>query len=1677
MRSQLRKSGAVPCSEGSLGHRRFTSICLLLIPMYFYAVPILAAGACTESPLRVTGGVAGNRPDFIGPRDNCGAAHCLAPALSPYFAVSQPTCDLWGTAACTIHVGVKALVPENRYRAATLTTQRTFWFYGDTPPTSCNIISGCYPAAYCGEWQAGQQLAEDQADSWVEVGFTCTNPAATPTAVYSVLTSGCYLQGSCERSRSQVITVSPTTLRLALCRPPRKDTCTTGDSCRECSGPGGGVGIGGDGPGFGGGGGKGDGETGPGARLRYLARGTGSPTTPGYLSWRGSLGRNWSHDYAERIVFDPAITPPTHVWLLTRYASFEEFQSLDATGNYQVRSPLDEYRTLRWLGAGNGWELRDLDGTVDSFDASGRWSSTRDRNNNQKIGTYSGTGLLGSVSMPDGRSETFAYSDDGKLASITEVGIDPDPSDTVPAPTRAWYYWWAGDDLYQINRPDGTALRFEYTDSRHPGYLTRVVLVGIDTTPNSNPLAPERTLRAYSYDDYGNVIQAWTGSTSFSTGAEKYAFAYDNPESPTQTTVTTEIDNSALRTEVTTFSFEREVNSSKIRLRSVSGSCPSCGFASNSQFFYESVEHWHKPTRIEEPYGAGTVQTLLAYGPQGQLTRRVEAANNPDANPDLPRETTWEYMRADFPALPTAIIGPTTENVPATRRTDFVYDSNGNLSTRTLSGLEATYDADGSFTPLTTTYSNYNAAGRVGAINPPGYLDQDVSTLTYASPNRNGLFPDSRTDPLVGTTTFEYTPFNEAMSVTDPNNMRTGYVYDGLGRITSVTTRGDDNGTPVDLVTSYYYNVFGYLVCVKRPRGNGIQFVYDGTGRLTAEVRGTAVAAPDGLTEVCLETNQLRERRLWTLDTFGHRKREALQRTTTATWPTTSSSETSWVYASRCQLEQTINDAAGTIPKVTEYGYDCRGGLEKIWDANHPRATYPTQPTAEYGHDALNRLLSVTQPWGGEGAGSVATIYRYDLQDHLTKVIDGEGSETDYEYSDRDLLTAQTSPVSGASTNRYNEHGVLAETIDARNVSTVRTIDAADRLEAISYPDAGISVDYQYGSDPVAHNLGRLVNITRAGNSVAYTYDEFGRPTTEGNLTFTHDANGNVQTIGYPGNLLATYSYDAMDRQRSLAVQEGGGPSTTVVSSTVPAQYLPFGPLTSLRFGSTPTVRDETRTFDGRYGPASIVVSGGALSMTYKKDAIGNIWGITAAPTSLNRDFGYQDWQYYLTCAIGPWVAGRSPSCGPVSGTPSQWVYDKAGNRIREVVQGQTLHYSYQPNSANGHTATLSNLKLNKAGPHKWFTFDSAGNLAQSVDYHTGVTSTYSTDAAGHLAGLNAGRGQLGFRYDGRGFLVQALSGATTFLEPTYDSQGRLFSTLRNPMDSNPATRTNLLYLAGRPVAQWKKVGTSTATLEFITTDHLGTPIVSFTSTGAVRWSGGFEPFGRDWQAGTPTGALENGLFLRLPGQIDDPLWRGIQPPIAPLAADLYYNVHRWYEPQTGRYTSVDPLGSQVDSRSEPLTEAFAYAGSRPTRLFDTLGLFTMDDSCNCLSGLPSGRDKPSRDRYAFLVGSIGKACGELLSGISDVPLRRCIGGSCDHGEVFCDSNCPSGRLGGITDTVAAGVLNRFGGAIRTAKLCVNNWRDLSAAGAGPVAIHEWAHGCAWLHGEGTGVPGPNGKF
>ena len=1443
--------------------------CLLLFAR------IAEAQVCTSSSIGFTAGSA-----TINATLNCvGFLACHPPELDgPQY--STDGCDP-EQGSCSVRGLVPSRFPGNHNNNSGIAP--------DSPVKLLWTNSGGGVVGSCGNF--GARIQKDDGEAWIRVtNFSCADPAATQGGdTYTLKAIVCEGAAGCTQERTQMVDMTPKTLAAILCEPPPPpDNCAKNPDCRTCVGGGG---PGGPGASSGGGGpGAGPAGSGPGAHLTYRAGSVGNPIFPEPPGWTDLLGRYWSHDYAERIVVDP---DDSKVWLITRDATYRKFTDPDAGGVYQTVSPSDEYRTL--TKTIEGWELRDLDGTVDRYASDGRWLERVDKNGNVRTATYDPTTFrLASVSFPDGRGETFGYlAGSGKLATITEIGVDGTTN-------RAWTYTWNGFDLGQIDRPDGTAWRFVYGDVFHPGFMTRMILIGTD--------GAERIERAWQYDVSGNVVQTWKGADNplDPNAVERWTLAFDDPSRPAETTITDPLGNPSV------VLLGRDPSSRKPRLEGLADSCPSCGLDPNSTLIYDDPAHPLRPT--SEIDGDGTV-TIMTWDADGQLISRIE-----DLNGLLERETSLSYD-ALFPAFVNEIRRPSVTGNPLDERiTTLTINASGDQTNRVETGFEEGF----AFSHETVT--TWTAEGMTATIDPPGFAAADVTTFTY-DPARGNLFVQTRTDPVIGTTSFEYDAFNRTTAVIDPNGARVETLYDDLDRVTTTIQRGE---TPAeDLVTVNVYNVFGDLFQTILPEGNVIEYGYDSAGRLVSIER-----KPDALPE------SHGERTVYTLDGLGHQVREEHQRWDNNGMAWIPESVNEFIYSTRCYLDQVIEGAGSANESITEYGYNCDGDLDRLWDANHPSNSRTAPPSTTYLYDALDRLTAVEQPWTGAGGGSAVSEFGYDVQDHLIQVLDAEGNVTTTTYSDRDLLTEEVSEVTGTTTHTYNDHGELSETLDARSVLAVRSYDALDRILGVDYPGDAQDIAYTYDDPLVPFSLGRLTSIARDGHAVDYRYDIFGRTVQDGSIGYTYDRNGNQTEITYPSGATATYTYDYADRQATLDVLEPGQAGRPIVTN---ASYYASGPLRALSFGNGV---NESRLHDTRYHPDRITVtgpSGTLLDWEYTTDGVGNPTLIEDLLNSANhRTYGYQDYQYFLTLGNGPWG-------------DQSWTYDKIGNRLTETRDGVVDTYSYPTNGAGGNNPMLASITLG-AGGSQSFGYDAMGN-------QTGITTAagaeaWEYDAAGRLATIRPPNSEVEvvFEYDGRSYLRRAAqvtpeaifadgfekgdaqcwsavvggSGAVgisclplSLTEALYSTTGEILST----SNQGGETIQNYFYFAANAVA----VSTinDTITVHYISRDHLGSPMATTDQAVSNTWLGALQPFGNE----IPGNLLPGSISLRLPGQWENTSWAEIS------ENALYYNLHRWYSPDQGAYNRPDPLST---GNAPPHSTPFAYASANPLYFTDPDGLQAM---------------------------------------------------------------------------------------------------------------------------------------
>ena len=107
----------------------------------------------------------------------------------------------------------------------------------------------------------------------------------------------------------------------------------------------------------------------------------------------------------------------------------------------------------------------------------------------------------------------------------------------------------------------------------------------------------------------------------------------------------------------------------------------------------------------------------------------------------------------------------------------------------------------------------------------------------------------------------------------------------------------------------------------------------------------------------------------------------------------------------------------------------------------------------------------------------------------------------------------------------------------------------------------------------------------------------------------------------------------------------------------------------------------------------------------------------------------------------------------------------------------------------------------------------------------------------------------------------------------------------------------------------------------FFINDHLGTLQKIVNEAGEVVWAGFYQPFGKAWAY--PATVTNN---FRFPGQYYD------------AETGLHYNWNRYYDPESGRYLTADPIGLAGG------INLYSYVMNNPINLTDPYGLSTTAD-------------------------------------------------------------------------------------------------------------------------------------
>jgi RHS repeat-associated protein len=892
----------------------------------------------------------------------------------------------------------------------------------------------------------------------------------------------------------------------------------------------------------------------------------------------------------------------------------------------------------------------------------------------------------------------------------------------------------------------------------------------------------------------------------------------------------------------------------------------------------------------------GRVQTYYRYLKEGVSQERIDLTYQPAGTlvTNSTGTTTYTTGLVGTINVATEIQGCSTCGGIHKR---FTYSSRHELTDVTTIS-----DSDGKQYTTHYTYDNpsnpYDKVGEITskteALMSPPVPEQRTTSYTYTH----------RTDdPFLLTQSTE-----TIKSVVDPQqNKVTTIAYDNQGNILSRQEAGyvfiNGVSTPKTYTIQYQYNTLGQLTQINGPRTDVSDITtleYYANTPDQGNNRGQLKAIVNALSQRTEFSNYDANGNLGTITgpngVITQRTYDERNRIKTLTNQTTGA-QTQYFYDIRGNLSYIILPVGNRIDftynlanKLTEikdsldnkiqYQYDVEGNRTRE-ETKDPQGTL--KKYLDFTYDAYNNLKKIINP------DTTYTEYTYDGRKNPIASKDPKNNSTLYTYDPLSRLKVMTQPLSTITLYGFDTQDNQASVTDPNGNVTSYYNDDFGRKNQTGSPDTG-TTDYLYDE---AGNL--LQRFDAKETVVNYTYDALNRLTaiqfpadSTQNVTFTYDSPSVTYGIGrLTGRTDPSGSYTFYYNAHGNLTRE----DKTINSILYTTQYTYNNNniLTSITY---PSGRVITHTPDqiGRISQVSTTLNGNpktlASAITYLP--YGGITGLTYG-NGLTLTQGYDN-QY------------RTSSITTGSILNLAFGYDANGN-ITSITNpdppgGQVLEppgvYTYQTG-----TNKLTHIE---GTPPIDFGYDANANITSETGW------TYIYDLSNQLIRVLQDSNQVAeYTYNGAGQRIKKVTQTETRIFH-YDLRGHLIA----ETNQSGQMLAEYVYL-GDQLLSIIKPG---ETVYYFHNDHIGTPQVLTDDAQAVAWKAAYTPFG----AAVPSIQTVENPF-RFPGQYYD------------AETGLHYNYFRYYNPQTGRYITPDPIGLEGG------VNLFSYVENNPMRLVDPWGL------------------------------------------------------------------------------------------------------------------------------------------
>ncbi len=844
--------------------------------------------------------------------------------------------------------------------------------------------------------------------------------------------------------------------------------------------------------------------------------------------------------------------------------------------------------------------------------------------------------------------------------------------------------------------------------------------------------------------------------------------------------------------------------------------------------------------------------------------------------------------------------------------------------------------------------------------------------------------PIQTTDPIGGVTLNTYdqagnlteTQVEPVSASSNASTVITTYTYNADNQQTSSTV---DPGSSLAATTEQFYDPSGNVYCSVSANAY-IRGQYSSTNTSGYQCPawqgswGTSPPTPSNLYSSTPSSTQANNVTTSFYDANGN-----LVQTTN---PNVDTTVTSYDANGRpyCQIDP-INFAKGTTCPTsppTSAPTTATGYTTTIYDAagNTVSTTDPIGNTTTYTYSPTGLKLTATTgagssaaqtttycyyyettscPNGGAPSGSGAASMLYSIQlpsgevttntyfpgGSLETKTNPAGTANYLYYANSQLYTlTYSSPATGYTQTpsvkkTYYQDGSLETVTDGTGTTTYTYDLAGDMLSQSYVPPSTQPAGFTLNPQTISYTYYRPGNIAQVvypsygsvtNPTATYAYDATGQMTSvtdwSGNkTTFSHDLNGNLASQVAPGGVSTTFSYDPSNLMTQAVTDLG------LFTSGISPQVTTSPGSTKKTGSSTSTTPLTTKTMEGYFGtakkPATMSASTATSTCTNSSATMTqNFSGGSPVAGSYNQDGQVtQYYQQYLT------------NCGNSLSLQRNYSYDQAG---RLTYQGSAP----QGTAANNFSYDASNnptLVSSHDAAGNFDTYNQIFNSGGQVTSETPTTSTggsyaYSYNSIGALSNSVSGGYNLSYGYNTIGQMTSySFISATNYL---YNAGG-LESALSTGGATTQFTWGNLggmpqllsdskdyfIYGPGTTPVEQYNVTTSppSSNPTFLTYFKPSDSWLVTNTSGQVTNVAGYDA-GGNLSNGSP------GTIFGYQGQFQD----------TSSNTTGFINMRaRWYDTQSGVFTSVDPA---VSSTNQP----YQFANGDPVNNSDPSGMVTL---------------------------------------------------------------------------------------------------------------------------------------